>query len=125
MAQKTGSSELAFAAPWLVPSPEYFANSHCLISSLVQRAQDLASGHGADHGASRLRANHRIFVGAEAADTGLVQGNRGSIREVRDGRRTTRDAGCGKVVTALCAGRKHVVDQAGRSLSRNARGIDS
>src|SRR5450631_1954144 len=91
----------------------------------LDRAEHLASGHCCDDGARGLHANHRIFVRAEGADTGLVQGGRGSIRDIRYGRRTTGDAGGGEVVTALDARGQTIVDQAGRSRRRSADGIGS
>src|SRR5450631_257619 len=91
----------------------------------LDRAEHLASGHCCDDGARGLHANHRICVGAEGADTGLVQGGRGSMRDIRYGRRTTGDAGGGEVVTALDARGQTIVDQAGRSRRRNADGIGS
>src|SRR5450755_1648506 len=91
----------------------------------LDRAEHLASGHCCDDGARGLHANHRIFVRAEGADTGLVQGGRGSIRDIRYGRRTTGDAGGGEVVTALDARGQTIVDQAGRSRRRSADRIGS
>ena len=75
--EKQKSSELSFAAPWLVPSPRYFANFKPL---LVERSQDLASCYGGNRGARRLSANHSVFERAEAADTGLVHRDWNGLR---------------------------------------------
>ena len=68
----------------------------------------------------RLNANHRVFEGAEAADTGLVQSDRASGSSVLHQRRTTRTRG-EEVVAALGAAAQHAVNQAGRGRARSAR----
>src|SRR5271157_2770594 len=110
------SSELASAAPWLVPSPRYFAKSNLL----VERQESLASRFAGDRGAGGLHANHSVFKSAEATSTGLVQGNRNRSGVIRGSRRATRASRC-EVVAALDASREHAVNQTGAGRGRGAR----
>src|ERR1700676_4931333 len=112
-AKKTKSSELSFAALWLVPSPRYFAN--------LNGSQDLATCYAGNRCARRLNANHSVFERAEAADTGLIHRDWNGIGLVRHGRISACDTGSREVVTALDASRQHAVDQASRGRRRNAR----
>src|ERR1700680_1389162 len=111
--KKTKSSELSFAALWLVPSPRYFAN--------LNGSQDLATCYAGNRCARRLNANHSVFERAEAADTGLIHRDWNGIGLVRHGRISACDTGSREVVTALDASRQHAVDQASRGRRRNAR----
>src|SRR5271156_420625 len=112
--KKTKSSELSFAALWLVPSPGYLPNRTNL---LVEGQKSLASDFAGDRSTCRLNANHSIFKRAEAADTRLVGGNRNARRIVNRERSTTR-AGRRERVTALGSKRQNVVDQAGSARGR-------
>src|ERR1700740_1848673 len=80
---KTKSSELAFAAFWAsYPPPGHSPNQTSL---LVERQKGLASRFAGNSGAGGLHAHHRLFERAEAADTGLVDGDRRSRRVVGPG----------------------------------------
>src|SRR5579872_1788430 len=116
--QKRKSSELAFAALRLVPSPRYFAKLQ--VELLVEREQRLASAFVGDCATGGLNPDHSIFVGAEAANTSLA----------RRGRRTgcvilcLRSSALARSVeriAALDTSRKNAVNQASVGRRRNAR----
>src|SRR5580704_3529191 len=119
------SSEVAFAAPRLVPSPRYFASTELV----RDRQQELASCFAADYrcdARSRL-AQHAIFKCAVGLGTSLRGDRRASRVElvVGGGTRTSR-AGRVEEVAALAVAAKNrggeqVVDQASVSHCRSAR----
>src|SRR3984957_16274333 len=114
--EKQKSSELAFAAPRLVPSPGTLPTS---THSLVERGKRGASSCARAAHARRICANHRIFERAEGADAGLVQRDWRAVHPVRYVRSSAGGTG-GELVAALSTSGQHAVNQAGTCLQRSA-----
>src|SRR5215475_10336636 len=107
--KKQKSSELSFAAPGLYPPPGTSPNC-CLLVERVE-GQDARFGVGAD--ASRVDANHCIFLSAEGANTGLVDRDRNRDNCVTNVNATSNRASTSReqVAALSAAGRVAVVRQ--------------
>ena len=96
--QKTKGATDCSVAPWLVPSPRYFAGQ-TLLQGRVGRAGSRAARH---RGSNCGEANHCIFVRAEATHTGLVNRRRDTIQGVARDDTVQSGSWCiAEVVTAL------------------------
>ena len=75
-AEKQKSSELSFAAPWLVPFPEVLRLQIQALPLLVERikSQDPSFSVGTHPG--WVDPHDRILLGTEGSDAGLVQNHR-------------------------------------------------
>src|SRR5580765_3685869 len=93
--KKTKEQRTCVRCSWLVPSPRYFAKLQLLVERV--ESQDARFGVGAL--SSRVHANHCLFLSAEAANTGLVDGDRRRLDGVANVDATSHRA---------CTGREHV-----------------